>query len=476
LTHDVQRTGTPIERYVAPVQLSDVLELLADHGAQARLIAGGTDLLLELERRGRPGVSMLIDITRLAGLSEIEELDDGRLRLGALVTHNQVVASEVMWEQATPLAQACWEVGSPQLRNRATVVGNLVTASPANDTITPLRALDAVLTVVGLDTEREIPLADFHTGVRQSLLTEHEMVTHVTFRSLYSDERAVFVKVGNRSAQAISVVHGTMSVRLSEDSVTDARIYLGSVAPTIVAAEVAEGQLVAQPLTDDQIEAAAHAAAESITPIDDVRSSADHRRAMVKQMVSRGLKSLRQDSPVRPHSPAMLSNAATTHQPGQAVEASADTEITVNVNGEKVTAGHAQDQTVLDWVRDTGLTGTKEGCAEGECGACTVLVDESAVMACLVPAASIDGRSLTTIEGLASEADLHPLQQAFIDNAAVQCGYCIPGFLVAGAALLNEIPRPTRQQLDESLAGNLCRCTGYFKIVDAFDQAAGGLA
>ncbi len=471
--HEVQLTGTPISRHIAPTRLQDALDLLAQHGSSARLIAGGTDLIMELDRRGRPGVSVLIDITRLEGLSDIEHLEDGRIRMGALVTHNQVVASDLLWEVAPPLAQASWEVGSPQLRNRATVVGNLVTASPANDTISPLRVLDADLTLASTGGERTVALAEFHTGVRTSVLRPDEMVTHVTFRSLYPDERAVFVKAGNRSAQAISVVHGTISVRLAGESVTDARIALGSVAPTIVTVESAESLLVAQPLSDENIVAAAEAAAAACRPIDDVRSSAGHRSAMVVAMVTRALETLRDDASIRPENPALLSQTGTSHIPGSEVDAAATTEIETTVNGVPRQGSRAPGETLLDWIRDElGLTGTKEGCAEGECGACTVIVDGSAVMSCLVPAAMAQGRNITTIEGLASAGELHPLQRAFIENAAVQCGFCIPGFLVAGASLLDEIPSPTPDQLTDAMAGNLCRCTGYYKIVDAFHQAA----
>jgi carbon-monoxide dehydrogenase medium subunit len=132
-----------------------------------------------------------------------------------------------------------------------------------------------------------------------------------------------------------------------------------------------------------------------------------------------------------------------------------------------------QHKTLLELVRDdAGLTGTKEGCAEGECGACTVWLSGQAVMSCLTPAAQAHNATVTTIEGLAGSAPLHPLQRSFIDHGAVQCGFCIPGMLMAGAKLLDEHPTPSGDQVQVALSGNICRCTGYRKILDAVHGAA----
>jgi carbon-monoxide dehydrogenase small subunit len=147
--------------------------------------------------------------------------------------------------------------------------------------------------------------------------------------------------------------------------------------------------------------------------------------------------------------------------------------ITLRVNGRSETHEVLPQQTLLAFLRDTlDLTGTKEGCNEGECGACVVLLDGRAVNSCLVLAVEADGHEVTTIEGLASASGLHPLQQAFLRHSAVQCGFCTPGMIVTALGLLRATPDPTEDDVREALSGNLCRCTGYRQIIDAVLEAA----
>ncbi|MBW1658868.1 MAG: (2Fe-2S)-binding protein [Deltaproteobacteria bacterium] len=145
------------------------------------------------------------------------------------------------------------------------------------------------------------------------------------------------------------------------------------------------------------------------------------------------------------------------------------------VNGTSVVLRTPANRTMLSILReDLHLTGVKEGCGIGECGACTVIMDGKVVNACMVLAPKMDGATITTIEGLGDEENLHPLQKAFIEHGAVQCGFCTPGMILSAKALLDEKPHPTRLEIREGISGNLCRCTGYQQIVDAIESVAEG--
>lgn len=147
--------------------------------------------------------------------------------------------------------------------------------------------------------------------------------------------------------------------------------------------------------------------------------------------------------------------------------------IRFSINGRDVDCETDAETRLLDLIRgELALTGTKEGCGEGECGACTVLVNGRAVNSCLVLAPQVDGKSVLTIEGLAVGERLHPIQQAFVDAGGVQCGFCTPGFIVATYAFLTANPSPSDEEIRTSLEGNICRCTGYAKIIDAVRLAA----
>ena len=460
--------------YINATSTDEVIKVLGEKKERARVIAGGTDLILELERGVRKGLDTLVDVSRIPNLDQITIDEDDVIHLGPLVTHNACVGSKLIRKKAYPLARAAWEVGAPQIRNRGTIAGNLITASPANDTISPLMALGASVTLLSTHGERTIPLKEFYIGVRKTVMQADEMLVDISFPALKKTQRGTFIKLALRRAQAISLVNASIILGLKDDTVVSASITLGAVTPIITHAEEAEKFLVRKKLNKKNIAQAAELAMGSAHPIDDVRGSAAYRREMVRVITSRGLTAIHDETEQSgmPKNPILLwgeetgSKARTTSEfPAAAIE--------TTINGKPYSFMSGHNKTLLRLLREEGmLTGVKEGCAEGECGACTIFLDGKAVMACLVPAPRAHGSEITTVEGLADGDKLHPIQEAFVEHGAVQCGYCTPGFLMSGAKLLEEKPNPTRNEIEQAITGNLCRCTGYYKIVQAIENAS----
>ena len=450
------------QTYLRPSSIAETLALLDSYKDRARIVSGGTDVLLELQQ-GIKRTATLIDITGLSALKYVR-MEKGVLHLGGLTTHNDVLRSAECQQYALPLFQACLEVGAPQIRTRGTLAGNVITASPANDTITPLMALDAELVLVSSSGERVVPLRDFYLGVRRTLCRADELVREIRLPALTDKQRSLFIKSGLRRAQAISLLNIAFVLTMDDDEcISDARITLGCLAPTIVHASQAETYLKGKQLDRTICDEAGKLACMDVRPIGDVRATASYRLTTLATLVSYGLQRLtnRKESPLE--QPITLETPCEDTQSTDFHDV-----IETHINGRNYVLVDAQRKTLLNALRENaGLTGTKEGCAEGECGACTVWLNGQAVMSCLVPAPQAHGATVTTIEGLADGEQLHPLQQAFIDSAAVQCGFCIPGMLMAGAKLLDEREQPDVEQIRTALSGNICRCTGYRKILDA---------
>ena len=458
-----------IEVYDRPTSLADALAKLALAGADTRLIAGGTDVMFELGRSSKPA-KRLIDLTALEPELRFITEDDTRLTLGALTTHNDVLGSPAFRRDALPLVQACVEVGAPQIRTRGTVAGNLVTASPANDTITALYVLDAEVELASAAGRRRMSVEAFCTGFRSTALAPGELVRSISVRKLGASRRGIFLKLGLRKAQAISVISVAVVVEFDGPRVTGARIALGCVAPTIVRVRDAEASLTGGSLDRAARTRAATIAAAAIAPIDDIRASAAYRRTTIAALVERALDQIADGTEAGglAAEPVLLE---TPEREAQILPFTGRVETTIN--GRRHELDGVQHLSLLDALRDeAGLTGAKEGCAEGECGACTVWLDGRAVMSCLVPAPQAHGATIITIEGLADGDVLHPVQQAFIDHGAVQCGFCIPGMIMAGAKLVDECPSPTTADIRSAISGNICRCTGYAKILTAITSAA----
>ena len=460
--------------YLNVTTIDEALHALAEKGERARIVAGATDLILELERGVRSGIDTLIDVTRIPDLDQITIDEDEIIHLGPLVTHNHCVESRLIRARAYPLARAAWEVGAPQIRNRGTIAGNLITASPANDTITPLMALNASVMLQSTKGTRTVALKDFYKGVRKTVMQPDEMLVDISFPAMSASARGTFLKLALRRAQAISVVDVAVILDLDQDSIKSASITLGAVTPVITHAQEAENYLVGKSLTNEVFEEGARLAMDASHPIDDIRGSAAYRREMVRVCTLRGLRAIRdgQEHTGMPAEPILLWGKDSVNGKVHTSREFPSSPIETTINGKKYTFHSGHDKTLLRLLREEGnLIGTKEGCAEGECGACTVFLDGKAVMACLVPAPRAHGAEILTVEGLSVEGELHPVQEAFIEHGAVQCGYCTPGFLMSSAMLLEEKSNPTRNEIEQAITGNLCRCTGYYKIVQAIEDA-----
>lgn len=466
------------QRYVNASSLEDAIQVLAAEKGSARVIAGATDLMLEMERGARKGIHTLVDISRAKESNQVTLDENKWIHLGPMVTHNQAASSKLIREYGLPLAIASWQVGSPQIRNRGTIAGNLITASPANDTISALMVLNAVVTLVSTRGTRKVELKDFYLGLRKTVMAEDEVLTDIAFPAMAENQRGIFRKSALRKAQAISVVNAAILLDFKRDVIQKAAIALGAVAPTIIRAPSAERFLVGKTLSPEIIQPAAQLVLEDIHPITDLRGSDAYRRIAAEQTIIQGLNSILSgtEKALLPADPILLQGEkpfrvepvpeTRTYSRSDPVES--------KINGESFSGKAAGHPNLLRFVRDeAGLTGSKEGCAEGECGACTIYLDGVAVMGCLVPVFRADGAEIRTIEGIQGPNDaLHPVQQAFIEEGAVQCGYCTPGFVMSAVKLLEERKQPTPDEIRQALTGNLCRCTGYYQIISAVEKAS----
>jgi CO/xanthine dehydrogenase FAD-binding subunit len=279
--------------YFAPSSLDELLTVLHQHGEDAKIIAGGTDLIPQM-RLGKYTPRILVDPRRLplANIIETEEC----IKLGPLFTHTGVLTSPLLKREFPALVEACLQVGGPPVRNRGTLAGNLANASPAADSALPLLVYEAQIITARLGLERVIPLNEFYLGPGKTQLAEDEFIREIRIPKMPSNTKAIFLKLGNRKAMAIGVA--SVAVRLSFNEagqVIKACIALGSVAPTPLRAYQAETTLQSIPINEEIINHAALAAQQAASPISDLRASCEYRRKMVAVLTHRALEIVLQD-------------------------------------------------------------------------------------------------------------------------------------------------------------------------------------
>lgn len=280
--------------YLRPQRLDDSLQELAKWGDRARLLAGGTDLLVRM-RQGVVEPEVIIDLGALRDLSGIY-LDKDQVSIGALTTYGDIERCRELATWAPVLLGASREVGAPQIRSRGTIGGNLANASPAGDSLPPLYVLDAVVHLISVQGERWVPVGEFFTGPGKTVRRPDELIRQIRFPAFEEGERGYFRKIGQRRGMFIAKVSVAATLILEEDTVRDCHIALGAVAPTVIRVQSAEQFIVGKKLTSEAIQKAGELAMETSRPISDIRSTARYRRRMVGVLVERSLRALGQQS------------------------------------------------------------------------------------------------------------------------------------------------------------------------------------
>lgn len=462
--------------YYAPATIEEAVTLLGREGARA--VAGGTDLVIHI-RAGIASPTSLVDLAGL-GLSYIR-VEAGRIKIGATTTVAELLAAGAVRDNLACLLEAAEAFGSVQTRNLATLGGNLCSAVPSADLAPPLLVLDAQARIAGPNGDRILALDHFFSGPKKTVLAAGEILTEIEVPLPTARAGTSFLKLGRRQAMTLAVVNVAALIALAEDgqTVEKVRIALGAVAPIPLRARQAESMLQGEQMSESLIEAAASTAAAEIAPISDLRATAAYRRDVSQVLVKRALLEAWRRA-VAAKQPARLNGGSAAGQieyvkvrPQAARGLAEGGCIELKVNG-RLEQVKVKPQTLLaDALRNQlGLIGTKLGCGTGECGACTVLLDGQPINACLMLAVQAQGQEITTIEALGTPEGLHPLQEEFVNHGAVQCGFCAPGMLLSAKALLDQNPNPTEQDVRLAIAGNICRCTGYIKIVESIKAAA----
>ena len=473
-------------KYIAVETIAEACSVLAEDGADARVLAGGTDVLIELRHGSKKAPRVVLDISRVTELAGIAE-SDGSIIIGPLATHADLVRSEHLQEFAPLLSAAGAAIGSPQIRARGTVGGNIMNAAACADTVPPLIALGAMLTLQSRAGRRELALADLFVKPYQTKANADELLTAVRFPKLGPGAHSAFIKLGRRNALSISRLSVGAILELGEDGkIAEARIVPGAAFPTWQRVTEAERMLVGEKPGEKLFAAAGKKVSEEMIKATGRRWSTEYKEPVVAVLVRRALEQCVANLLPKASTMAKAGRAlgcaptketqgtprsahpATAHGPAYPA---AEVCLTTTINGRPRALTVPANTTLLDLLRDyMGLMGTKCGCEIGECGACTVLLDGEPVNSCLVLAPQIEGRKVLTVEGLAPEGKLHPLQESFLDHDAAHCGFCTPGMLMSAKSLLDWNPRPTEGEIRSAISGNLCRCTGYQQIVEAISK------
>jgi aerobic-type carbon monoxide dehydrogenase small subunit (CoxS/CutS family)/CO/xanthine dehydrogenase FAD-binding subunit len=451
-----------IRSYHRPARVEEALAL-ARQGALP--LAGGTRLL------GRAvEVPNVLDLAAL-GLVGLE-VDDGDLVMGALLTLQDVIESPLAYPATGGLLpEACrTQSVSRMIREMATLGGEAVAADRDSEVVAALLALNAVFVISHPDAPVESPALRFLKNPAEDL-AGGGIVRSIMIPGAPEGTALERVAALPSAPPLLSVA---VTISFSGDHCGRCRIALTGLETPPARVLEAEARVEGTVADDKALEKCIEQILQRAPFREDAHAPASYRRAIARPLALRALrKAIERARAPRPPLPRLRPTSG-NRVPSNALPYFTSGRIELQINGQPRHAQVEARTTLLEMLRGLGLRGAKHGCETGECGACAVLLDGRPIVSCLTLALRAHGRSLQTVEGLAKADALHPIQMAFVETGAVQCGYCTPGMELCAKALLDAVPDPSEAEVRDALAGCLCRCTGYVKPVEAVLKAARG--
>jgi aerobic-type carbon monoxide dehydrogenase small subunit (CoxS/CutS family)/CO/xanthine dehydrogenase FAD-binding subunit len=453
-----------IRSYHRPTNLREAIGLA---GQGVIPLAGGTRLLAS--DREIPNV---LDLSAL-GLGGIA-VRDGDLVLGAMTTLQDVIDSPAAHQHTAGLLPAACRAhsSSRMIRGLATVGGESVHGAHDSEVVAALLALNTVFEVAGPKDEGvESPALRFLKDPTEDL-AGGRLVTAMVVPG--EPDGAALERLAVLPS-APSIVSVAVTVSFTADKCGRARIALTGLRGRPARILEAEARIEGTTCDAGAVQRCLEQVAARATFRDDAHASAGYRRDMALRLLSRALARASQQARGHEREPGPRPRPATYVRLPSALPYFTSGTIEMTINGARQRPAAEARTTLLDLLRREGLWGVKHGCETGECGACTVLVDGRPVTSCLVLALRAEGRHVQTVEGMGTPDALHPIQAAFVETGAIQCGYCTPAMELCAKALLDAVPHPAEEEVRDALAGCLCRCTGYVKPVQAVLRAAAGI-
>lgn len=449
-----------IRSYHRPTRIEDALTLAAQGVVP---IAGGTRLLA-----ADADLPNLLDLSAL-GLNDIR-VEDSDLALGAMVTLQDVIDSSAAYPATAGLLPAACRAhsASRMIRGMATLGGEAVHAARDSEVVAALLALNTVFVVREQGGPVEIPALRFLKDPRADLVGGSLLV------SLFIPgvpQGAALERLAVLPS-APSILSVAVAVSFSGDHCSRARVALTGLETPPARVLEAESRVEGTPGGERDLEKCAEQVLARAPFREDAHASADYRRAVARTLTLRALRRAIERARAAGAVEVPRLRPAQAQRAPTAVAYFTSGRVDLTVNGQPRHAEGEARTTLLELLRREGFWGVKHGCETGECGACAVLLDGRPVSACLTLALRAHGHAVQTVEGLGAPDELHPVQQAFVDTGAIQCGFCTPAMELCARALLDAVPDPTEDEVRDALAGCLCRCTGYVKPVEAVLLAA----